>query len=157
MQENNFELQITEEESGQIDAAFETLKGILMPKLRVLEKSEKKELLRMGDKSVAFVDKSLEIAKQDATLLGSFIDVSALETDVVAINTLRSYEYQFNELLSAIDDSYALAGHEAYNASLMVYSLMKNAEKMGHPGAKEKVSELKKRFPRTRSKNASEE
>ncbi len=31
----------------------------------------------------------------------------------------------------------------------MVYSLMKNAASMGHPEAKEKVNELKKRFPHT--------
>lgn len=157
MQENNFELEITDEEKVQVDTAFATLKAVLMPKLRVLEKSEKRDLLRLGDKTVAFVDKSLEIAKQDASLLGAFVDVDAMGSDVNAINTLRSYEYQFNELLSAIDDSFALAGHEAYNASLMVYSLMKNAEKMGHPGAKEKVAELKKRFPRTRSKKATQE
>jgi hypothetical protein len=29
----------------------------------------------------------------------------------------------------------------------MVYSLMKNAAKVGHPGAKEKVEELSARFP----------
>jgi hypothetical protein len=33
---------------------------------------------------------------------------------------------------------------------------MKNAAKMGHPGAKEKVAELKQRFPRTRTKKVSE-
>ncbi|TLX76136.1 hypothetical protein E9993_07955 [Labilibacter sediminis] len=156
MQENNFELAITAEEETTIQDALKTIEDILLPKLVVLEKSEKNELLRMGDKSVAFVDKSLEIAGQDAGLLRSFVDVGALTADVEAIKKLRSLGYQFDRLSSAIDDSFTLAGHEAYNASLMVYSLMKNAAKMGHPGAKEKVDELKQRFPRRKTKKVIE-
>lgn len=153
MQENNFELEISSEEMEQINGAIELLETVLLPKLTVLEKSEKSDLLRMGDKSVAFVDKSLEIAKQDTALLDAFVDVNALAKDVAAINNLRSLTYRLDKVGSAIDDSYILAGHEAYNASLMIYSLMKNASKMGHPGAKEKVDELKQRFPRTRRKS----
>lgn len=152
MQENNFELNLSPEEETQINDAFQVLETVLMPKLKVLGKSEKNELLRMGDKSVAFVDKSLEVAKQDTVLLDAFVDVNAMDADVTALGKLRSISYKIERLASAIDDSMTLAGHEAYNASLMVYSLMKNAAKMGHPGAKEKVAELKQRFPRTRSK-----
>ncbi len=156
MQENRIELNITEEEQTQVNEAINVLEQVLMPKLFVLEKSEKADLLRMGDKSVAFVGKSLEIAKQDAVLLEAFIDVPALEKDVAAITSLRALSFKVDRIASAIDDSKALAGHEAYNASLMVYSLMKNAAKMGHPGAKEKVAELKQRFPRTRTKKTFE-
>lgn len=156
MQENRIDLSITVEEETQVNEALQVIESVLMPKLIVLEKSEKNELLRMGDKSVAFVDKSLEIAKQDTTLLDAFVDIPALEKDVDAISRLRALSFKVERIASAIDDSKALAGHEAYNTSLMVYSLMKNAAKMGHPGAKEKVAELKQRFPRTRNKKASE-
>ncbi|MBK3519542.1 hypothetical protein [Carboxylicivirga marina] len=156
MQENRIDLSINAEEETQVNDALQVLENVLMPKLIVLEKSEKNELLRMGDKSVAFVDKSLEIAKQDTALLDAFVDIPALEKDVDAISRLRALSFKVECIASAIDDSKALAGHEAYNTSLMVYSLMKNAAKMGHPGAKEKVTELKQRFPRTRTKKASE-
>jgi len=156
MQENRFDLDITSEEETQVNSALQIIEEVLMPKLMVLEKSEKNDLLRMGDKSVAFVDKSLEIAKQDTALLDAFVDVPAMEKDVNAITRLRSLNFKVERISSAIEDSQALAGHEAYNASLMVYSLMKNAAKMGHPGAKEKVAELKQRFPRTRAKKTSE-
>ncbi|WP_282038886.1 hypothetical protein [Saccharicrinis aurantiacus] len=154
MQENNFELVLTDEEQTAIDDAIGVLESTLLPKLIVLDKSEKSDLLRMGDKSVAFVDKSLEVAKLDAPLLSAFVNVAAMSKDVDALSTLRTYAFQLDKIVGAINDSKALAGHEAYNASLMVYSLMKNAASMGHPGAKEKVNELKKRFPRTRSKTS---
>ncbi|MCT4643529.1 MAG: hypothetical protein N4A74_00980 [Carboxylicivirga sp.] len=156
MQENLFEFNLTAEQETQVEDAIKVLETVLMPQMYVLEKSEKADLLRMGDKSVAFVDKSLEIAKQDTALLDAFVDISALEKDVDAISRLRALSFKLDRIASAINDSKALAGHEAYNASLMVYSLMKNAAKMGHPGAKEKVAELKQRFPRTRTKKVSE-
>lgn len=147
MQENTFDLQLTDEETATVKQAISDLNTVLMPKLAVLNKGEKRDLLIMGDKSVAFVEKALEVTRQDVDLLGGFIDEVAFENDVKAINTLRSFEYQVKAINSAIDDSYAMAGNEAYKTALMVYSLMKNAAKMGHPGAKEKVEELSARFP----------
>ncbi|MBS2213194.1 hypothetical protein KEM09_17405 [Carboxylicivirga mesophila] len=155
MQENRIELNITDEEQAQVNEAINVLEQVLLPKLYVLEKDEKADLLHMGDKSVAFVDKSLEIARQDEALLDAFVDVSAMAVDVGAVSLLRSLSYKVERIASALEDSKALAGHEAYSTSLMVYSLMKNAAKMGHPGAKEKVAELKQRFPRGRKKAAS--
>lgn len=147
MQENTFDLQLTDEEKATIKQALTDLNNVLMPKLTVLGKGEKRDLLIMGDKSVAFVEKALEVSRQENGLLSSFIEQQAFESDVKAIETLRSFEYQVKAINSAIDDSYALAGNEAYKTALMVYSLMKNAAKIGHPGAKEKVEELSARFP----------
>lgn len=147
MQENNLDLQLTEEEMTRILGAIEVLETLLFPKLTVLGKGEKRDILIMGDKSVAFVDKALEVSKQERTLLGAFIDQEAFEHDVHAIGELRSLHYKVNALSSALNDSYALVGSEAYKTALMVYSLMKNAAKMGHPGAKEKLDELAARFP----------
>jgi hypothetical protein len=147
MQENEFDLQLTSEQTTQVIDAINVLKTVLMPRLKVLNKDEKRDLLFMGDKSVAFVEKALEVTRQEINLLGAFIDEVAFENDVNAINTLRSFEYQVSSISSAIDDSYAIAGSEAYKTALMVYSLMKNAAKMGQPGATEKVEELSARFP----------
>lgn len=147
MQKNLFDLVLTAEEQTQIDTALQTLNDVLLAKLKVLPKEEKKDILIMGDKSVAFVDKSHEIAKQETAMLGGFVDFDAFDHDVEAIGTLRSIDYKLSEIVSAVKDSYALAGSEAYRTSLMVYSLMKNAAKMGHPGAQDKLDELSKRFP----------
>jgi len=152
MQENVFELELSSEETEQIDDAVKVLQSILLPKLTVLSSKEKQDLLIMGDKSVAFVDKAMEVAKQEQELLKAFIDVPTFEKDVVAIDSLRALKFKLAEVFSGINDSYAIAGSEAYRTSLMVYSLMKNAAQMNHPGAKDKVSELASRFPRGRKK-----
>eukprot|EP01029_Cantina_marsupialis_P007388 TRINITY_DN18183_c0_g1_i5.p3 TRINITY_DN18183_c0_g1~~TRINITY_DN18183_c0_g1_i5.p3 ORF type:complete len:157 (-),score=16.22 TRINITY_DN18183_c0_g1_i5:3820-4290(-) len=152
MQKNVYDLVLTAEEQTQIDGALKTLTDVLLPKLQVLTQS-KRDLLILGDKSIAFVDKAHEVARQETDLLDSFIDYEAFNHDVQAIGTLRSIDYKLQQLHSAVEDSFLLAGSEAYNASLMVYSLMKNAAKMGHPGAKDKVDEMSARFPgRTKKK-----
>ncbi|RUT78577.1 hypothetical protein [Ancylomarina longa] len=146
MQKNLFDLVLTAEEQTQIDDALKVLDDVLLPKLHILSNG-KKDLLNMGDKSIGFVDKAYEVARQETDLLGGFIDLQAFNHDVTAIGSLRSIEFKLSQLHSAVEDSFAVAGSEAYNASLMVYSLMKNAAKMGHPGAKDKVDEMSARFP----------
>jgi len=155
MQKNLFDLVLTAEEQTQINDALKVLDDVLLPKLQVLTEG-KRDLLIMGDKSIGFVDKAHEVARQETDLLGSFIDLEAFDHDVLAIGSLRSIEFKLTQLHSAVEDSFAVAGSEAYNASLMVYSLMKNAAKMGHPGAKDKVDEMSARFP-GRSKKKTDE
>jgi hypothetical protein len=156
MQENLYELVLTTEEVTQIDNAIEVLETVLLPKLTVLEKGGKQDLLIMGDKSVSFVDKALEVARQDNDLLKAFVNLEAFTIDVQAVDRLRSISYKLKQVLSGVDDSYALSGSEAYKTALMVYSLMKNAAKMNHPGAKEKVEEMSSRFPSRRKKKTDE-
>lgn len=155
MQKNDIDLELTAEEQTQVDDALKVLGDVLLPKLTVLTNG-KKDLLNLGDKSIAFVDKAYESAQQETDLLGSFIDLEAFGKDKKAIDSLRSIDFKLTRLQSAVDDSFAVAGSEAYNAALMVYSLMKNAAKMGHPGAKDKVDEMSARFP-GRSKKKTDE
>ncbi|MCT4588870.1 MAG: hypothetical protein N4A71_13675 [Carboxylicivirga sp.] len=110
MQENTFDLQLTEEDQATIKKALTDLNNVLMSKLVVLNKGEKRDLLIMGDKSIGFVEKALEVSRQETGLLGSFIDQPAFENDVRAIEILRSFDYQVKAINSAIDDSYAVAG-----------------------------------------------
>jgi hypothetical protein len=155
MQKNLFDLVLTAEEESKVDDALKVLSEVLLPKLQVLTAS-RRQLLVLGDKSVAFVSKAHEVARQDTDLLDSFIDLEAFDQDVDAMGKLRSIDYKLKQLHSAVEDSFSIAGSEAYNAALMVYSLMKNAAKMGHPGAKDKVEELSARFP-GRSKKKTDE
>ena len=155
MQKNDIDLELIAEEQTQVDDALKVLSDVLLPKLTVLTNG-KKDLLNLGDKSIAFVDKAYESAQQETDLLASFIDLEAFGKDKKAIDSLRSIDFKLTRLQSAVDDSFAVAGSEAYNAALMVYSLMKNAAKMGYPGAKDKVDEMSARFP-GRSKKKTDE
>ncbi|WP_421920218.1 hypothetical protein [Marinifilum sp.] len=53
-----------------------------MGQIEILPNEEKKNISIMGHKSVAFVDKVLELVKQAAPMLGGFIDLEAFDHDV---------------------------------------------------------------------------
>ena len=54
-QQNLVSVSITPEELKQISGAIDTLKTTLLTKLKVLNPTERQELPKMGDKSLAFV------------------------------------------------------------------------------------------------------
>lgn len=162
MVENRISFAMSAEERTQVDQALASLRSILMPKLLTLSTTDRQELARMGDKTLSFVEKSLEYCRQEPQIYSSLVDVPEFDKDVTGYATLRGIYTQLETITSAVDDSMMLCGSDAYNAALLSYSMLKNASRTNHPGAKEKVAELSNRFPRGKrdkvsSKNSSEE
>ncbi|QGY43759.1 hypothetical protein GM418_08840 [Maribellus comscasis] len=146
--ENRFSFFLTDEEKEQVKEAIQVLVSVLEPKLMTLTPEERKELPKMGDKTVAFVEKAVEYAEQYPSYIPAFIDVSETRSDFEAVKAIRLYYTQLQRLTDTLDDSMLLAGSEAYISSLSVYKVLKNAAGMGQPGAEEAVAELAARFPR---------
>ena len=148
MVDNRISFSLSAEEKNQVDVALSTLRTVLMPKLVTLAVADRQEMPRMGDKTLSFVEKSLEYCRQEPQLYASLVDVPEFDTDVMGYVTLRGLYSQLETIVSAVDDSMMLSGSEAYNAALVSYSMLKNASRTNYPGAKEKVAELSNRFPR---------
>ncbi|BAX78543.1 hypothetical protein [Labilibaculum antarcticum] len=145
--ENKISFILTPEEQSQVNQALVTLKTVLEPKLISLLASDKKELPKMGDKTLAFVEKSLEYARIYPDFMPNFIDVPEAKLDLESVKALRQILTPLERITNEIDDTMTLAGSEAYSASLSVYKVLKNAASMGQPGAAEASAELKNRFP----------
>lgn len=150
--ENVISLQLSEEEKTQVKGHIDGLISILGPKLHTLVPEEKRDLPKMGDKTVAFVEKALEYGEQYPNYMPGFIDVPEAKIDFETVRLLRNVHTPLSRLANEIDDSMTLAGSEAYSAALSIYKVLKNAAAMGQPGAKEAANELKNRFPRARKK-----
>jgi len=148
MIENRISFALTAEELAQVNGAIETLRTVLIPKLITLSATDRQEMARMGDKTLSFVEKALEYCTQEPQLYDSFVDVAEFDKDLQAFATLRSLSSQLETITSGMDDSMMMSGSEAYNAALVSYSILKNASRIHHPGAKDKVGELANRFPR---------
>ncbi|MBI9060632.1 MAG: hypothetical protein JEZ14_01505 [Marinilabiliaceae bacterium] len=153
--ENKVSFQLTEEENEQVKGAIELLKTILETKLITLAPDDRKELPKMGDKTVAFVDKSLEYANAYPNYIPSFINIPAARADFEAVKTLRNLATPLERICNQVNDTMTLAGSEAYTASLSIYKVLKNAASMGQPGADEASKELSTRFPRGKRKGES--
>jgi len=145
--ENKVSFVLSEEEKTQVNQAIETLVTVFEPKLSHLTADDKKELPKMGNKTVSFVEKSLEYADLYPGFMPAFIDIPEAKVDLESVKTLRQLFLPLERITNEIDDTITLAGSEAYSSALSIYKVLKNAASMGQPGAAEATSELKSRFP----------
>ena len=146
-QQDLIAVNIPEADLADIKAAIATLAAKLKPHLQTLTTQERIELPKMGDKTVAFVQKALEYGQQNKDLVPSFLDLAALATDVKAVQSLRELAQGLNPITDALNDSMTLSGSEAYQGALVFYSNVKNAAKVKAPNAGTIYDDLSSRFP----------
>lgn len=143
---NNVSIVINEEAKAKIKTAIETIYANL-PLLITLSNDQRQTLPKMGDKTVAFVTKSLEYARQNPDLVPKYLDMNEYAKDVEAINALFQVASPLEKLVEELDDTMLLAGSEAYMASLAFYNALKAAMNAGEKGLKNIYDDLSSRFP----------
>ena len=121
--------------------------AILKPYTLSLTPDERKNILKMGDKSSAFVEKALEYTKTNPEFIPAFMTSADLEIDLADSKNLVGPVSLVTQLLYSLDDTMMVAGSEAYYAALYYYKSVQQAATMNIPGAKAIYEELKKRFP----------
>ena len=146
-QANLIELNIPEAQLQEINAALETLTTNLQPHIVTLSNEDRRELPRMGDKTVAFVNKAKDYAQQYPELVPSYMDVSQMEQDLQGVQQLTSLMRLLSPLLDSLDDSVTLSGSEAHQNALVFYRSVKMAMRSGVPGAEAIYEDLANRFP----------
>lgn len=153
---NNISIVINQEAKANIQAAIETILGNL-PKLVTLTNEERMELPKMGDKTVSFVNKSLEYARQNPTIVPQYFDIAEFAKDVDSVNVIFQILTPLKKLTEELDDTMLLAGSEAYMASLVFYTALKGAIGAGQTGLKHIYDDLSARFPGRNFKKAKED
>ena len=123
------------------------IKGKLPQGLVTLTPEERRAYVKMGDKSIAFVEKALDAAQSFPQLLPAFVNVAELNKDVEAVKVMKTILRQLEEITVLLDDSILLAGSEDLTAALSIYNAAKDAARRDVAGAKQVADELKERFP----------
>ena len=145
---NRISIEITADQSAAIAAAFEQLKTALAPVLVInLTAEERKSMLKMGDKTLAFVNKTLEYAAQNPNLVPSYVDLAEARKDNELTADIYGIFQQLSTLLRAMEDIGMVAGGEAYEAALVIYHSIKGASRSNIPGIQAIYDDLKQRFP----------
>jgi len=150
--ENRVSFSITPEVEQSILDAIAQIENDL-PMLINLSADDRHDLPKMGDKTLAFVTKSLEYAKQNSGIVPPFLNISEFEKDVIAATSMSKILRPLKQLLEKIDDTTMLTGSEAYSAALIFYGAVKGAAKADVGGMKTVYDDLQARFP-GRSKTA---
>lgn len=145
--EDNSHVIISDEDRAEIDQAINTLNVKLIPYLVNLSPDDRLELPKMGDKTVAFVTKSISHMEENPDLIPKYLEVAPVKVDVAAVETLRKIFSALKNLADMADDTMLLSGSEAYVVALAFYNYIKGAAKANVPGAEMIYNDLKKRFP----------
>jgi hypothetical protein len=142
-----------EEALQKIDEAVE----ILRLYLHSLTAEDRQTILKMGDKSLAFVEKTSELAASNPQFCPSYFNLAELNIDIADAVGLRTLSNRLQQFSRSVDDTMMLAGNEAFVQALTFYNAVKQAARDNVPGAQPLFDELKKRFAIGRPKKTKDD
>lgn len=145
-QNNQIALNIPEADLAEIKEYIKKLQDKLMPYLKSLSAEDRMELPKMGDKTVSFVQKTLEYCRENPELVPSFLNVDDFGVDLQGYETLRSLYQPVLQISDALLDTMLLSGSEAYMAALIFYNATKNAVRSKVPKSETIYADLSTRF-----------
>ncbi|MEW7986285.1 MAG: hypothetical protein AB2805_02965 [Candidatus Thiodiazotropha sp.] len=149
MSQNLISAEFTADEQAAALAAIQQLQSL--PFLIGLSNGEKRKLNKMGDKSLAFVDRALGIARQNPEMLPGSFDLEELERDVSLYHAMLPIKIALSKLSELIDSTMMAVGSDAYNAALEVYAFAKMTG--GVSGLEDLRNSLGSRFRGAGSRN----
>ena len=153
MTDNRVSANLSPEDIAAVQEAIVTLKQKL-PFLIGLTKEERISMLKLGDKSRAFVQKTMELVKQNQDFLPRSFDVEEMQKDVDLFNDLYPILLSLQQLNEQVEDTLMVVGSEAYAAALVAYRYAKDAN-MG-AGLDGVLDDIGRRFARKSSKTAAD-
>ncbi len=153
--ENKISVEFLQTDLEEIKTFIGKIKAKMPVGLVNLTPDERHFYVKMGDKTIAFVQKALDFAIMYPDLVPAYVNIAELKKDMEAVKAMQSILRQLEELTTLLDDSVLLSGSEAYIASLSIYNAAKDAARRNVSGAKNAVDELKLRFPGRKTKDHS--
>jgi hypothetical protein len=147
MKDNKHAQAIPQEILTQAQAKIDEVKALLASYMIAITPVERHELPKMGEKTISFVEKAYDFAKQNLNLVPPYLDMNAFGVDFEDAHGLWTLVNSIRQLEENAGDTEMTAGSEAYQAALVFYKSVKMAAAQDVPGAKAVYEELKTRFP----------
>ncbi|AWM32924.1 hypothetical protein [Hymenobacter nivis] len=144
---NNFHSDLPPAVLAAVQQHLDAIKAALAPYLVSLTPDERRTMLRMADKTVAFVQKTSDYAANNPAFVPGFVDLAELQQDVAGVQALTPLRQQFEQLALDADSTVMVAGSEAYANSLIIYGNIKFLARNKQPGAQAAYDDLSQRFP----------
>jgi hypothetical protein len=141
----------------QVHDQLAAILQLLQPYTVALTPHERQTLLKMGDKSLAFVEKTREYAHDNPNLGPGFVDMAAFDADYHDAHNLWAALALAQQLTAAIEDTTTAAGSDAYHTALTIYHNIQAAARNDVPGAQTIYEDLKTRFPGKKRRGGSED
>jgi hypothetical protein len=156
MKNNNHLTPLEEKTLEKITESLEELQGIISMHVKPLTPKDRRNLFKMGDKTLAFVKKCYEFSQKNPELCPKYFEMKEFEADFKDANSLYTTVNMSAQLHRKLVDLQMCAGSDALQNALIFYNSVKMAAANDIVGAKVVYEELRKRFPATRRRKPAE-
>jgi len=151
--ENKINFVIPDEVITKVTQKLNEVVAALQPYLIALSPEERRTIPKMSDKTMPFVEKTLEYCETAPQFAPPYLDRQALYGDMKVTQQLTPLYRTVKAVHDGLDDTVMEAGGESYVNALGYYNSVKQAAKMDVPGAKSIYEDLSKRFEKAKSGN----
>lgn len=150
---NQISVEIPQTIVNEVNQKLQECKTLLAPYLKALTTEDRKSLFKMGDKTVATVQKVKSYLETNPEFAPNYMDKSEFLKDEAVVTGLSPISNLVDQLASDLDDTITLAGSEALMASMLYYGSTKEAASKGVTTAKPIYEDLSQRFSKKGNKN----
>lgn len=112
---------------------FQQGAAVLRPYLQALAPEQRQAMLKISDKTVAFVPKTRDYTQQNPTFVPAFVDMPDFTQDVDALDALTPVHQLLTGLALDAESTLMLAGSDAYATALVLYQNIKYLAKTTSP------------------------
>ena len=149
---NQISIEIPQTVIDEVIQKLQECKTALAPYLQGLTADERQSLFKMGNKTVATVQKTKKYVDTNPEFVPAYMDSEEFLKDEKVVTQLSSIINLTAQLNSDADDTMMLAGSEALQSALLYYGQVKEAHSKGIPTAKPIYEDLSERFKRGNNK-----
>jgi len=150
---NKVRFTLSDLELSEINTALDTLYRILAPKTISLTPKQRRSLAKIGDKSLAFAEKAIELGNQNPDFVPPYVNMEEANIDFQALKLLRMLERKINNLSQLLEDTETQSGNEANTVARGIYDQITDiAKEVGSVESQKAKEELRSRYPKTSTK-----
>jgi len=143
---NRVSIEIPEDVIIDVTKKLNECRTALAPYIFGLTEKERQDLFKMGDKTVATVQKIQTYVTTNPEFIPSYMQTTEFSKDVKVTSQLTPLHNLAFQLASDMDDTRMLAGSEALAEALIYYGSVREAATRGIAQAKPIYDDLKPRF-----------
>ena len=124
LSQNLISLSFTDEQRDALSNAMLQLEAVLTD-LVSLDADQRRQLLKMGDKSEAFCRQTLSVLDQNRQVVPPSLGLDDALADLAALDVLRPLMQRLSKLLERIQDTDTALGSDIMSTSVEGYGLLK--------------------------------
>ncbi len=144
--DNKIDFQIPQEVIDSVTTHLTEAATALKPYLIALTPEERIQIPKISDGTVPFVYKVKDYSASNSEFCPAYMNTEGMNNDMEVFNELTNLFRITEQLYNSMSDTMMEAGGESYICALSYYNSVKQASKMGIPGAKGIYEDLAKRF-----------